>query len=213
MKKTIIAISLIAGFHSAGTAQSKISFDISGGISSAKVKAEVDGVKTDSKTRIGIVFGVGMNIPFSDHFSFEPGLNYTQKGGKDKENDLTADVILNYLELPLTFQYNTSGSAGRFYIGAGPSIAFPLSGKIKLTSSGNSGSVKLKFGSGADDDLKSLDMGANIVTGYRFGNGIILSLNYNAGLSNLAVGDQQGKWKNNYVGMKIGYGFGTHKKS
>lgn len=97
--------------------------------------------------------------------------------------------------------YKTQKDRG-FFIGAGPSIAYGLSGKEKYSDS------KVKFGSG-DDEVKPIDFGINALAGYQFGNGFLFSLNYNLGLSNIQKGNssEMGTVKNKYFCLKIGYLF------
>ena len=211
MKKTFFAVAILSAFSYRGMAQGKVSFDISAGISSAMVKSESDNQEDNSKSRVGLTAGVGMRIPMGTHFSFGTGLNFLQKGGKETQDQATANVILDYLELPLNLLYNTSGSSGKFFLGAGPSFAYGVSGKVKADVGGNSESAKIKFRNGDESDLKPFDMGANFITGYQFKSGIFFSANYNIGLSNIAVEDG-GKWKNYYFGLKLGYAFGSGKK-
>ncbi len=133
-----------------------------------------------------------------------------QKGAK---NDTTANGVaisvqrtVNSIEVPLNFILNARGNSGNFFIGAGPTFAFAVSGKVKLTENGtNSFSTDLKFGSTADDDLKSMDVGANIMAGYCFHNGLMFSASYNEGFSNLMPVSSDGSTKSHYFGIKVGF--------
>lgn len=115
--------------------------------------------------------------------------------------------------MPLNFVYNTKSSGG-FFIGAGPSIAYGISGMDKYTDKtdpSNSGNSKIKFGSG-DDEIKPLDFGLNALAGYKFPGGFLISGNYNLGLSNLQNGGSDaGTIKNNYFAIKLGYVFSSGK--
>jgi len=79
-----------------------------------------------------------------------------------------------------------------------------ISGKEKIEAEGYSQSEKAKFGK--DKDFKRFDAGLNIVTGYIGKSGMMVSLNYNAGLSNsVDPGEGDGKFLNRYFGLRIGY--------
>jgi hypothetical protein len=158
-----------------------------------------------------------VDIPLSKNFSLQPGINYVQKGSK---NDTTAggfaiksQFTANSIEIPLNFILNTGGSSGNFFIGAGPTFAFAVSGKSKFSDGVDSVTKDLKFGSTADDDLKGMDIGANFMVGYCFNNGLMFSANYNAGLSNLMPVSSDGSIKSHYFGLKVGFLFnGSNKK-
>lgn len=143
--------------------------------------------------------------------SFQPALNFVQKGTKLEQDDVKDIVTYNYLEVPLNFVYRTQKEQG-FFIGAGPSVAFGLSGKEKYSDFQNSADSKVKFGSG-DDEVKSIEFGVNALAGYKFGNGFLFSANYNLGLSNIQNGssDEMGTVKNRYFAFKIGYSFNNRK--
>jgi hypothetical protein len=190
------------------------SFGITAGVTLPSYKVKQEGVSLTGKTKAGFTVGVTTAVPLGQNFGFMPALNFTQKGGKVEEEFLgerfTDELTLNYLELPLNFVYNTNSAKGKFFIGAGPSLAFGLSGKDKWESGTEKGSDDIKFGSGEDDDLKAFEAGINVLTGYQFAGGFFIAANYNVGLSNIAIGsgDENGKMHNNYFGFRIGIMFG-----
>jgi hypothetical protein len=209
--KKLLSISIIClVLHFTGNAQGT-RFGITAGAAFANLDYQVNGQSSTDKTRTGLTFGVLADIPLSKSFSFQPAINYVQKGSK---NDTTADgvtikaeTIVNTIEVPLNFVFNARGSSGNFFIGAGPTFAYALSGKGKASDGTNSLSVDLKFGSTADDDFKSMDVGANFMLGYCFNNGFMVSANYNTGLSNLMPVSSDGSIKSNYFGIKVGFMF------
>lgn len=114
---------------------------------------------------------------------------------------------------PLNFLYNTRCKAGNFFVGAGPSFAVAFSGKGKFTGGTNSESTNLKFGNSDNDNMKSFDIGANIMIGFSMSNGIMFSVNYNAGLNNLFPhGSGDGTFKSNYFGINLGYLLNSGKR-
>jgi hypothetical protein len=179
-------------------------FGFDAGILSSMAKVTSDNQTSSSKSRIGFNVGVLVDVKMGNDFSFQPGLNFVQKGGKDDEGSTSADISLNFLELPLDFIYHAKGKTGSFFIGAGPSLSYGLSGKAKVTSGGVTITESLHLGSSENDDLKRLEFGGNVLTGYEWKSGVFISFNYNAGFSNMSP--QTGtKWKNNYVGLHIGF--------
>lgn len=210
MKKLLLLTITFAGCYFAGHAQNtRIGF--TGGASFANYHSKVDGESDNGNSKTGLTAGIVVDLSLGDHFSIQPALNFVQKGTKDEQTlgGITEKVSLrtNHLEIPLNLLYNTNGDAGNFFIGAGPSLSFALSGKWKYEDNDNSLTEDVKFGSNQDeDDMKGFDFGANFLAGYCFPNGMFVSANYNLGLSNLFPGgSSDGTLKSNYFGVKLGY--------
>lgn len=187
-------------------------FGVNAGISMANYNAKFDGESENGDSKIGITVGVVSDISLGDHFSLQPALNFVQKGTKDEETfgGITEKVSLttNHLEIPVNFLYNTNSGNGNFFIGAGPSFAFALSGKWKYDDGTDEFDESVSFGDGDEDDMKGFDFGANILAGYTLPNGLTFSVNYNAGISNLFPGgDSDASLRSNYFGIKVGWMF------
>ncbi len=200
--KQKITLLLLATVIVANAFGQKPAIGISAGLTSSLWKATVDDETETLGSRIGFTAGIVSAIPISSNFSFMPALNYVQKGFKETMDDVKVEATLNYLELPLNFVYNRDG----FFVGAGPAISLGLSGKGRTTFNGQTDEEDVKFGSG-DDELKGTEFTANLLTGYQFKNGVLVSLNYSLGLSNVWNGDDGGKLTNRYFGFRIGYMF------
>ena len=208
MKKLLFLTFVIATCHIVGNAQNS-RFGFTAGAAFANYKTKVGGETDKINSKVGLTAGILVDIPVSKNFSFQPAVNFVQKGTKDEETSggVTEKIKLNIncIEVPLNLLYNASGNTGNFFIGAGPSLAFALSGKLKYDDGTDALTEKINFGSGDDDDMKGLDLGANVITGYCFPNGLQISAHYNAGLSNLYPGDSEdGTLKSHYFGFKIG---------
>jgi len=184
-------------------------FGISAGISSALVDAKSDGVTLTSDAKIGFIGGVTASTGIGKHWNFRPELNFTQKGGtiNFEDEDIKDNTTLNYIDLPLNVVYS---SKNKFFFGAGPSIAYALSGKYKITGM-FSESGNLKIGSGDDADFKPLEFGVNFLVGWQLSSGIFFTVNYNAGISNVSATSDE-KDHNSYLGLRIGYMFKGKKK-
>ncbi len=211
MKKALFISLACVAAHFIGNAQS-VRFGFTAGATLANYKIKSEGASVSEKSKTGITTGILADILISNQFSFQPAINFVQKGTKSENTNgpvtEKSSTSVNYIEMPLNFLFNVNQgkSGGTFFIGAGPSIAFAVSGKTKFDDGTNSVSEKLKFGNGTDDDMKRMDLGANFITGYRFKNGLLISVNYNAGLSNLIPGESGGySAKSNYFGIKLGY--------
>ncbi len=208
---TILLVLMILLTAHSLTAQTKIG--LTGGATFGNVTAKLQGISVSPKMRMGFTAGLFIDCPLSSGFSFQPALNFVQKGYKINDETMTDKVSYGYLEVPLNFVYDNKG----FFIGAGPSMSSGLSGKEKFVDKQNpsgSGETKIKFGSG-NDEIKRFEFGANVLTGYKFKEGFMVSANYNLGLNNIQNGNstEVGTIKNRYFAVKIGYIFsGTKKK-
>lgn len=186
------------------------------GASFANVSIKAGGFSVSPQLKLGFTAGLFMNVPMSTTFSFQPAINFVQKGYMVTDDSYKGTINLNYIEMPFNFIYSREKNKG-FFIGAGPSIAIGISGRQKETDTDfpeYNTNEKVSFGSN-DDEVKRTDFGANVITGYKFSNGVILSGNYNLGLSNIANsgGDpgEEGKIKNRYFSVKIGVDLGRNK--
>jgi hypothetical protein len=216
MKKLFFLTIILVASHFIVNAQTT-RFGFTAGASFANYTSKVDGETDNANSKTGITAGILADIPVGKQLSFQPAVNFVQKGTKDEQTygGVTEKVSLNInlIELPLNFLYNFSGKSGNFFIGAGPSLAFSLSGKTKYDDGTNSLSENLNIGNGDDDDLIGLDLGANFMTGYCLTNGLFLSAGYNAGLNNLFPGgSEDGTLKSHYFSIKLGFMLKNHSK-
>jgi Outer membrane protein beta-barrel domain len=181
-------------------------FGFTAGTAIANYTSKVDGETETEKSVAGLTVGVLVDVPAGKNFSFQPALNFVQKGTKATEGNETAKLNVNSIEIPLNLLYNSSGSSGSFFIGAGPSFAFALSGKLKYDDGTTSEEEDIDFGNSDEDFMKGLDIGANIVAGYRLPGGLFFSAGYNAGLNNLFPGgSDDGTLKSHYFSIKLGF--------
>jgi hypothetical protein len=207
MKKITCFFISIIGLLSYGKAQS--TFGISAGITSALISAKADGVTENSDAKIGFIGGITASTAIAKRWIFRPELNFAQKGGTinfDQEGT-KVNATLNYIELPLNVVYSPKG---KFFFGAGPSLAYGVSGNYKVTGQ-YSGSTSVKFGSDSNSDFKPFEFGVNLLVGWQLNSGVFFTINYNAGISNIST--TSGETDNNsYLGLKIGYMFKNKKK-
>jgi len=198
MKKTIITLTAAVLFIYAAYAQkAQLGLTAGGTLSNYKIKADGEDLTSDSK--LGFTAGAIANISTGKNFMIQTGAHWVQKGTKDEEAGDKATLTVNSIEVPVNFLYNSNGG---FFIGAGPSASFAISGKWKYSDV----SVKTKFGNSDDDDMKGFDFGANILAGYQSPAGFLIMANFNQGLSNLIPGDAEGATlKSHYFGIKLGY--------
>ena len=159
-------------------------------------------------TKNGFLGGMIIDVPLGDNISFQPQLNYVQKGNLSRE-DANQRIYnaLRYVELPANFVYNLNAGNTVFYLGAGPSIAFNVpSKKVTKPEEGESTYTDILFGKTPENDFKGMDYGVNFLLGIRFGS-TFLSGFYNMGLRNLNPKEGADDIKNKCFGIQIGYLF------
>jgi len=212
MKKILLGCTFLT-FMSAAFSQNA-RFGIQAGTAIASQKAKQSGVSITTDSKVGFTVGVISDISITENFTFQPALNFSQKGSKfnisDGSESMESSQTLNYIELPLNFLYNAPAGKGKFFAGLGPVVNYGISGKVKVKMGGESMSEDINFGSNEDeDDYKPFEFSGNVLAGYEFSNGVFVAANYNAGLSNIAVGgDSDNSLKNRYFGVRLGFKFG-----
>jgi hypothetical protein len=215
--KKLLLVTLV--FISLNTRAQSPTIGFTSGVAIANYKAKVDGSNESANSKAGFTVGVLLDVPVGKYFSFQPALNFVQKGMKEKQSILgytmKYKMNVNEIEIPLNFLYNSRGKNVNLFVGAGPSVAFALNGKFNYSDGTDSKSENVKFGTGDEDMMKGIDIGANFIAGVSLNNGILVSCNYNAGLNNLfpGGGGDNGSLKSHYLGIKLGYmlNFGKRK--
>lgn len=123
MKKAILSLFLVL-FVMIGFAQK-----FNGGALIGLAATQVAGDKYSGFNKAGPIAGFFVNLEASPRSTFQMELYYIQKGSRDNANAVEEDydsylLRLNYIELPLLYQYHM----GWFAVQAGPSVAFNMSG-------------------------------------------------------------------------------------
>jgi len=140
------------------------------------------------KSANGIQAGVSFQAGITSGFSLVSELYFMKKGGKLKaDNPLSGNestLRLNTLELPVLARFHF----GKFYLNAGPSIAYNLSGNKKIDDQ----STKLSFRN-SGEGFKRLDAGIQMGGGVEFPckqTRIALDIRYSYGLTNIAYNQE-----------------------
>ncbi len=207
MKKLSIILVVIAFIYTSVVYAQKTSFGITAGITIAKVQMKAEDISMTSDSKTGLTAGIVANVPFGAMFSFQPAINYVQKGGKTKDENYEGKLTSHYIEIPFNILFKPEMKKVQFFAGAGPSVAAAVSAIEKETENGNTYTYKYKFGNDPDKhDMRRFEFGANFITGIETEGGFLIAINYNLGLSNIAPGNSEdGTIKNRYWGFKIGY--------
>jgi Outer membrane protein beta-barrel domain len=215
MKKLSIII-LLTTFISTLSFAQIARFGVNAGVVFASGIDKDGNTTKTSKIKTGLTVGFLGDIVLTEKFSFQPGINFVQKGGKQSATAFGVTIentaTLNYLEAPLNFVYNAPAGSGYFFAGLGPVLGYGISGKSKnKVSTGGETTEDIKFGSGATE-TKPFEFSGNVLAGYELSNGIFITANYNMGISNLQNdAPSNSSSKNRYFGIKLGYKFGLRE--
>jgi hypothetical protein len=183
------------------------------GYTNANMYGKISGDRVKDDALSGITFGLVLDAPIAkSHISFSPSLSYVQKGRVTfNENtralNLKEWIALRYAELNANFVYNTNGAKGNWFIGGGPSISFDLPSKKVSKTDDLKTENNITFGQEANCDVRGIDYGANLLTGYRLKGGFFVSFNYTVGIRNL-VPVQDGNdnaIRNHCLGLNLGF--------
>lgn len=199
-------------FMGAGAAMSQSRTIIFGGMDISNVKYILNGEKQDRTGNIGLHFGVTKDYNLGKWFSFQPTIFYMRKGEKNYDFEdidiYMSKTLIDYvgLSMPVTFNI-VPGDELRIYAGAGPYVSYAIGGHYKLYSIDDDSGTKLNFGSGDDDDFKSLDVGYSIVAGTDIKTGKVGLrgyLQWDGGLTNINPARYPGTVKNKSFCVGLG---------
>lgn len=210
MKK--IAIAIVALFTTAAASQAQVNFGVIAGanLSAPAVKSTID---VKSKLAPGFYVGGIVDIGINDMFSVQPGLNLSLKSAKVSTTvfgtEYESKVSPLYIELPVNAVAKFEVGPGKILVNLGPYVAYGVGGKVKSDAVGLTQAQDRSIEWGDDktkDDLKPLDIGANIGAGYQLANGLFFNVGYQRGFTNLMPGgDSDNKYTTSMI--KIGAGF------
>ena len=206
MKNKILSIALIlvlSASFAIAQEKSKMSFGILGGINFQNLNGKLSGGdKLKNDMLLGFHGGVNVQMPIAPEFYFQPGLMFAVKGAKNTTtilgSEITDEIKLNYIEVPLNLVYKGALGNGFFMLGFGPYLAYGISGKQVVH--GNS----LSYERGVD--YNAFDAGANIFAGFETAGGLFLQLDTQFGMLDIDP-DENSTAKNTGFGLSLGYRF------
>lgn len=133
IKKYILVVFLWMSSYIAATAQthfdSRVDIGIKGGVTFSDVM-----FKPSVMSKFGLGYTAGFSFRYSEenHFGLIAEINLVQRGWAEKFEDLPYKYqrVLDYIEVPV-MSHIYFGSRGKFFINAGPEIAYFIGDKIK----------------------------------------------------------------------------------
>ncbi|OAV69892.1 hypothetical protein Barb6XT_00230 [Bacteroidales bacterium Barb6XT] len=217
-------------------AQVSFSAKVAGGLPGyiGDVDETVSDKNHDSKFKAGFKIGAGVDYALFDNFSLQSGLFFSQKGakyeGEESEGDgapvVTTTGTYNplYLEIPVLAAYKFRVTDHvKLSVSAGPYLAYGLGGKAKIEEAYDiiKGTVdanlfsktEIKGEKISNTPFNRFDAGLAFGAGAEIGK-ILVSLNYDLGLSNIYTNknnneDDNKKYslKNSGFWLGVGYKF------
>ncbi|OAV67289.1 hypothetical protein Barb4_02526 [Bacteroidales bacterium Barb4] len=176
----------------------------------------------ETKFKVGFKIGAGVNYAFSNNFSLQSGLFFSQKGAKyegeeegQRDGDPAVPIAVTYnplyLEIPVLAAYKFQMTDQvKLSLSAGPYLAYGLGGKAKQEET--YGDIKLSVDANLFSKTKRSDENINALlkrfdAGLAFGaeaeiGKILVSLNYDLGLYNIYTNKTNDKDDNNKYSLK-----------
>jgi len=132
---------------------------------------------TDYNSKTGLNVGFLGHVHLNQRWAIQPELLYSAQGGKFKSSGVDSKLKLDYINLPVLFQYMFDNG---FRLEAGPQVGFLVGAKAE------SGDVKADV----KDQLKGADFGLGLGLGYiHVPSGWGVDARYNLGLSDISEDD------------------------
>ncbi|GAB6009646.1 porin family protein [Dysgonomonas reticulitermitis] len=177
----------------------KTQFIIKGGLnfSTIAVSDKDNDYYGTEKSKVGFNLGIAADIPLGKKFYFQPNLNFSAKGSKQKEINIGTEIenlSLNtlYMQIPLLFAYKFDFKKwnNSFNIAFGPYVAYGVGGNIvsgSYVSPGAGGMIyrpSIKVGSFSSDICNKADIGMNMEFQFELPK-IMFILGYEYGFTNM----------------------------
>lgn len=191
MKKILILSLAIFSFGSLQAQTPSFGLKVGSNFSNLVVK---DGISSDYLT--GLHVGGLAHVHLSRQWALQPEVFFSGQGGEFTTGSLTNKFVLNYINVPILFQYMFDNG---FRLQAGPQIGFLVSAKNKS----NNLEADLK------NDYKSPDLSFPIGLGYLFDSGLGIDGRWVPGISEIQkTGNAT---TNNVFQLGLFYQFNNHK--
>lgn len=123
------------------------------GVNLANVSVDGDDSSPSFDTRTGLVAGAFVTWQALSWLQVQPEVLYTAKGASLEQDGIDAQLLLDYLEVPLLARVTRRVSGTPVYVVAGPALAWRLRAKSRAAFSGATEEIDLA------DDVESFDLG------------------------------------------------------
>lgn len=178
-------------------------FGLKTGVASGSVTSNDDLVNAEGKALGSFQFGAVLDTRINSKLSFQYQLLFLGKGVAVGFNTEKDKYRFAALDMPLQLLYRTKGG---WFIGGGPNLGFNLSANHSYLGEKEEITIGTEAG-----QLKGFDFGVTATGGYQSKTGVVLSINYLKGITNLK-NEANTEWSNNVLGFNIGYMLPTRSK-
>lgn len=187
-----------------------IQFGAQAGINFSGASAKNSDEKFKGTPLPGLEAGVFADVPLTENLSLHPQAFFSYEGYKPKIDPFTANIHVLYFKVPIDVMYHSSAANGKLSFGLGPYFGFAFSGKYKRSGGDEpSETVTIHFGNDElNDDLKRLDIGANLIAAYQVKKNILLGARFDLGLSNISASGGDIVYHTRSFALMAGYLFG-----
>ena len=198
MKKVILSAIAVVTFTVLSQAQVKVGIVAGGNLSNLQ-GAGVGSKLISTNAFRGYHAGLVADVQVLNHIYLQPKVLFTHTGAKytDCNNGAATKLVMNSIEVPLNILYKADLPFGKVFAGAGPVISYGFTGKQEQ--SGQS----TKLYSAQMKNWKRIGIGANVLAGFEFNNGLFASAGYQMGLKDMYKTDAN--IKNRALSVSVGY--------
>jgi hypothetical protein len=161
-----------------------IHWGVQGGLNLSGGIAKETGVTIKGNPALGYALGVVADISLpNSKWSIRPALSFQHEASVAEIFGDNTHIRVNYFNLPIDLIYHPDFAEKRWVFGAGPWFAYGLSGKY--TQDGYTYSTR--FGSNEANDAHHLDLGLNLLAGYKLKEDMMLTARFDFGLKDVSA--------------------------
>lgn len=193
MKKLLLSTVAAFIFVTGAFAQQEMGWGLKAGVNFPNYRFSTANNATETSSTTNFHVTAFLDAPVAtDWFYIQPGVSLQGKGAELTNNALTT-VTQNtmWIEVPVNFVAKFPTGAGSFFLGAGPYVAFGISGNNKTEGNLVGGTTVQEFRFGRGETLKNTDFGLNFLAGYELGNGLMIHGGYGMGLTDIRGNNNQ----------------------
>ena len=178
-------------------------FGLKSGVALGSVSTNDAEIKDDGLNLPSFQFGAIFDTRLSSALSFQSQLLFLGKGTAVDHDDHVDKYRFAAIDVPLQLLYRTKAG---WFIGGGPNLGFNLS--ARYIHEGEKEEIAIGDAAG---EVKGFDLGLIASGGYGSKKGLVLSVSYLKGLTQLQ-NSPNFDWQNNVIGFTIGYMLRTRGK-
>jgi len=205
MKKLLLSATAVLFGLGAFAQTPELGYGIKAGVNLPTYRYSDGNSSTDTKSSTNFHITGYLDAPITSNFYIQPGVSLQGKGAKLVDNDYgTVTQNTMWIEVPVNAVLKfPTGYAGNFFVGAGPYLAFGISGKNKYDS--DWGSTETDFDFDKNGTQKGTDWGVNFLAGYQLSNGLTLGAGYGLGIADIAPESASYKQNNRVLSFSVGF--------